>query len=197
MTNPYADPPPTVVAVEELAAFHGSDLADLCDATVYAIREGGGFGWVRPPERPVLERYWAGVLAVPGRSLLVGRLDGVITASAQLVRPPPNNEAQAFAAAVMTQFVIPWARGHGLARGLMTLAERLARDDGFDVLTFDCRETQRAAAQLCRSLGYRHWGTNPVYARVDGRVVAGLYFYKALTPDPIDPAADAGESRTP
>lgn len=194
MTSPHVDPPATVVAVEELQAFHGSDMSDLCDATVYAIREGGGFGWVRPPERAVLERYWSGVLAVPGRSLLVGRLDGLITASAQLVRPPPNNEAQAFAAAVTTQFVIPWARGHGLARGLMTLAERRAREDGFDVLTFDCRETQRAAIQLCRSLGYHHWGTNPVYARVDGTVVAGLYFYKALTADRAD---TAGESRMP
>lgn len=194
MSADSPDQPATAVSVEELRSFHGSDLADLCDATVYAIREGGGFGWVRPPDRTVLERYWSGVLAVPGRSLLVGRLDGLITASAQLVRPPPNNEAQAFAATISTQFVVPWARGHGLARGLMIMAERLARQDGFEVLTFDCRETQTAAIRLYRSLGYRQWGHNPVYARVDGQVVAGLYFYKQLS---ADVAADPEETARP
>ncbi len=35
---------------------------------------------------------------MPERLLFVGRLDGIIVGSAQLVRPPRNNEAQAFAA---------------------------------------------------------------------------------------------------
>ncbi len=45
--------------------------------------------------RDVMETYWRGVLLVPERTLFVGRLDGVIAGSAQLVRPPRNNEAQA------------------------------------------------------------------------------------------------------
>ena len=168
--------------VEPLRQFRGSDLHDLCEATELAIIDGGGFGWVEPPARDALERFWRGVLAAPGRTLLVGRLDGVVAGSAQLLRPPPTNEAQRFAAAIIMSFVAPWARGHGLARHLLELAERLARAEEFDVLTFDCRETQTAAIQLCHAMGYVQWGTNPVYARVKGRLVTGHYFYKVLDP---------------
>ena len=48
------------------------------------IIEGGGFGWLKPPPRQVLENYWKGVLLVPERRLVVGRLDGIIAGSAQL-----------------------------------------------------------------------------------------------------------------
>lgn len=171
---------PPVTSVEQLTRFRGADLHDLCDAAELAIKDGGGFGWVDPPEREVMERYWRGVLTVPGRSLFVGRLDGVIAGSAQLVRPPPNNEAQRFAASLTTFFVAPWGRGHGLAREIVEAVEDEARVDGFEVLQLDVRETQVAAIQLYRALGYRHWGTNPDYARVGGRTLAGFYFCKTV-----------------
>ena len=63
------------------------------------------------------------MLLVPERELFVARLDGVIVGSAHLVRPPRNNEAQAFAATLMHSFIAPYARGHGLAR-LLTHAGR-------------------------------------------------------------------------
>ncbi len=171
----------TVGRIEEISE---SELADLCDATEAAIIDGGGFGWLNPPSRRVLERYWKGVLLIPGRSLFVARLDGDIVGSAQLVRPPRNNEAQAFAAAITTNFIAPFARGHGLARDLTVIVERAARDDGFTVLTLDVRETQTAAIQLYESLGYERWGTNPNYAVVDGEMIAGHYYAKNLTGDP-------------
>lgn len=174
------EPNAPAVGVAELHRFQGSDLHDLCEATELAIEDGGGFGWVEVPGREVLERYWRGVLAVPGRSLVVGRLDGVIAGSTQVVRPPPNNEAQRFAAAVSTSFVAPWARGHGLARRMLEQAEAIARAERFEILTFDCRESQAAAIKLCHTLGYVHWGTNPVYARIGGRLVPGHFFYKLL-----------------
>ena len=73
------------VAVERLTQYSGTDLDDLCEATESAILEGGGFGWLKPPARQVLENYWKGVLLVPERRLFVGRLDGVIAGSVQLV----------------------------------------------------------------------------------------------------------------
>ncbi len=171
---------PPVTSVERLSQFRGADLYDLCDAADLAIKDGGGFGWVVPPDRDVMERYWRGVVTVPGRSLFVARLDGVIVGSAQLVRPPPNNEAQSFAASLTTSFVAPWARGHGLARTLIEAVEAEARQDGIEVLQLDVRETQLAAIRLYRALAYQQWGTNPVYARVGGRTIAGLYFCKVL-----------------
>src|SRR5260370_16265253 len=98
------------VKIERLTQFSGTDLDDLCEATESAIVEGGGFGWLKPPPRQVLENYWKGVLLVPDRRLVVGPLDGLICGSAQLSRAPRNNEAQAMARPVPTALAPPSAR---------------------------------------------------------------------------------------
>ena len=80
------------ITVEHLTQYSGTDLDDLCEATESAIVEGGGFGWLKVPARQVLENYWKGVLLVPERRLVVGRLDGVIAGSAQLSRASNTSE---------------------------------------------------------------------------------------------------------
>ncbi|HEX7966612.1 MAG TPA: GNAT family N-acetyltransferase [Stellaceae bacterium] len=180
--------PAVTTAVEPLEAFSRTDLEDLCDAAEAAIKGGGGFGWLQAPPRHIMENYWRGVLLVPERRLFVARLDGTICGSAQLVRPPRNNEAQSFAAQVISNFIAPWARGHGLARQLVVAVEDAARAAGFAVLNLDVRDTQGAAIQLYESLGYERWGTHPCYARVEGEVVPGHFYYKRL-------AVEAGAAR--
>jgi ribosomal protein S18 acetylase RimI-like enzyme len=170
----------THVMVETVTALKGADRHDLCDAAVAAILDGGGFGWLTPPPRQVLEAYWQGVLLVPERRLFVARLDGVIGGSAQLVRPTRNNEAQAHAATMTTSFVAPWARGHGLARGLVMTMEAAAHEEGFAIVNLDVRDTQEAAIALYEALGYRRFGTHPYYARVDGRWIAGHFYTKVV-----------------
>ena len=59
------------------------DLQELCDATEDAITAGGGFGWIFPPSFKKLEDYWRGVLLIPERILILGRLDTVIAGSVQ------------------------------------------------------------------------------------------------------------------
>ena len=181
--------PEAVLGVEVVTRFEPGDLNDICDAAEDAIEAGGGFGWLRAPERPVLESYWKGILVVPERILIVARIDSVICGSAQLVRPSPGNEAQAFAVQLQHAFIAPWARGHGLARRLMEKAEVLARTEGFDVITLDVRETQERAIRLYEALNYVRWGRNPFYARVDGKPVAGLYYWKDLRPAEGEPGA--------
>src|SRR5213078_2708653 len=168
------------ITVERLTQYSGTDLDDLCEATESAIVEGGGFGWLKVPPRQVLENYWKGVLLVPERRLVVGRLDGVIAGSVQLSRAPRNNEAQALSGTITAAFVAPWARGRGIGRGVVSEIERLARELGLAVLNLDLRDTQRAAIGLYESLGYRRWGTHPCYAQVEGRIVPGHYYYKPL-----------------
>jgi ribosomal protein S18 acetylase RimI-like enzyme len=179
MSSPPASPP--TLAVARIEKLRPADLHDLGDAAEQAIRDGGGFGWIEAPTRDLMERYWRGVVLIPDRSLFVGRLDGVIGGSVQLVRPPRNNEAQAHAAALTTCFVAPWARGHGLARRLVQAAEAEARKTGVLVLNLDVRATQEPAARLFESLGFVCWGSHPYYARVHGEAVAGRYYYKDLT----------------
>ena len=168
------------IAMERLTGFYGPDLHDLCDAAEAAILHGGGFGWLNPPPRQTMETYWQGVLLVPERELFIGRLDGTIAGSAQLVRPPRNNEAQSLTAQLTTFFVAPWARGHGLAPALVARVEEAARANGLRVLNLDVRETQARAIEVVEEAGFVRWGTHPHYAWVDGRWVTGFYYYKDL-----------------
>jgi ribosomal protein S18 acetylase RimI-like enzyme len=157
------------------------DLNDLCDATEAAIEAGGGFGWVQLPNRELLERFWQGVMAMPVRILFVARLDGVICGTAQLVRPPKNNEAQASSVTLTGLFIAPWARGQGLSRRLLDLTEKTALKEGFKVINLDLRETQTRAITLYESNGYQLFGTHPHYALIDDKYVAGRYYYKLLS----------------
>jgi ribosomal protein S18 acetylase RimI-like enzyme len=167
--------------VGPLDVLESTDLEDLCDAAEAAVKAGGGFGWLRVPPRHIMEAFWRGVLLVPERRLFVARLDGTICGSAQLLRPARNNEAQSLAAQMMSNFIAPWARGHGLARQLVLAVETAARAAGFSVLNLDVRDTQTAAIQLYEALGYERWGTHPAYARVDGRVIPGHFYFKRLS----------------
>ncbi len=159
-----------------------TDLNDLCDATDEAIEAGGGFGWIKMPNRDLLERFWQGVIAMPARMLFVARLDGVICGGAQVVRPPKNNEAQAFSVQLTGLFISPWARGQGLSRRLIDFIEKTVLKEGYGVINLDLRETQEAALSLYESTGYKLIGQHPYYARVDGKVVGGRYYYKLLDP---------------
>jgi ribosomal protein S18 acetylase RimI-like enzyme len=171
-----------VLFVEQLKEFTEHDLHSLCEATDAAIIDGGGFGWVNPPGRRVMETYFRGVILVPERELFVARLNGDIVGSVILVRPPRNNEAQAFAASLMHAYVAPYARGHGLARMLTEAVETRARELGYHILNLDVRETQTAAIRLYQSMGYIRWGEHPEYALIRGKPVTGYFFYKRLRP---------------
>ena len=173
---------PHSLAVEIASSIEEHDLEDLCEATNAAIIEGGGFGWVQSQDRAALKRHFRGVLLVPDRVLFLARLDGVVVGSAQLLRPPRNNEAQAFAAQLTHAYIAPYARGHGLARRLVARVEEHAAAMSYRVLNLDVRETQESAISLFESLGYVRWGTHPAYARVDGRTVAGHFYHKLLEP---------------
>jgi len=171
--------------VGQLTEFKGADLHDLCDAAESAILDGGGFGWLAPPSRGVMESYWQGVLLVPDRRLFVARLDGTIAGSAQLVRPPRNNEAQGPCGTLTTFFIAPWARGFGFAPRLVQAVEDAARASELQVLNLDVRATQERAIQVYEQLGFARWGEHPHYAFVDGKWLTGYYFWKNLTGDSL------------
>jgi len=175
-----------VPRVERVAELSPADLNDLCDATDAAIEGGGGFGWVKLPAREILERYWQGVVTMPARILLVARLDGVICGTCQLWKPPINNEAQSHTVHLTTNFVTPWARGHGLATMLLEQAEIVAREEGFAVINLDVRESAESAIKLYEAQGFVRFGMHPFYARVDGSVLRGFYYYKVVDPDMLE-----------
>ena len=128
---------------------------------------GGGFGWLTPPPRSVMEDYWRGVQMIPERHLVVAKLDKVIAGSCQIVRLPRNNEAQAFTCQLTTFFVAPRARGHGLAQMIVAEAEALAKTKGFLMINLDVRATQTRAIQSFEARGFIRYAVNEHYARVD------------------------------
>ena len=115
--------------VERVAEFTDEDLHALCEATDAAIIDGGGFRWVpsfraAAPSRPTFEEcFWC-----QSANCSLQGLTGTVVGSAHLVRPPRNNEAQAFAAHLMHSYIAPYARGHGLATMLTVGVEERARD---------------------------------------------------------------------
>lgn len=177
---PVSKPHVTVEFVSD--ALSVNDLGDLCDATDAAIEGGGGFGWVRVPERQSLERYWQGVITAPTRWLFLARLDGVICGTTQLILPFTNNEAQAHVLQMTTNFVAPWARGHGVARMLLELVETKAKDSGFAVINLDVRETMENAVAFYESMGYTRFGEHPYSVRAGGKTIKSLYYYKVINP---------------
>ena len=181
MTEQQTYPRAPEVAVERLTEFSGPDLHDLSDAADAAIEDGGGFGWLSPPQRQVMETYWRGVLLVPERELFVARLDGVIAGSAQLARPPANNEAGRHTGTLSTFFLAPWARGRGLAAMLVQEVERAARDAGLEILNLDVRESQKRAMEVYEELGFQRWGSHPRYVFVDGAWMTGHFYFKDLS----------------
>ena len=79
------------ISVETADQLTTGDIHELCDAAEEAIHAGGGFGWLSPPPKSVMEDYWRGVQMIPERHLIIARLDKVIAGSCQIVRPPKNN----------------------------------------------------------------------------------------------------------
>lgn len=156
------------------------DLQELCDATEEAIIGGGGFGWISPPSIKTLQNYWKGVLLIPERILIVGKLDNVIAGSVQLIKPTKNNEAQSHSCTLSTFFFAPWARGFGLAKAVFQKAELRAKQDGYKVMNLEVRETQFRAIQLYEQAGFTKSGVNPKSVFIDGKYIAGYYYYKEL-----------------
>ena len=168
------------ISIETATKLTTSDLQELCDAAEEAILQGGGFGWLSPPPRSVMEDFWRGVQMIPERHLIVARLDKVIAGSCQIVRPSRNNEAQKFLCQLTTFFVAPWGRGHGLAQLIVAEAEALAKSEGFSMINLDVRSTQERAIQSFEARGFTRYATNSFYARVGDDFVRGYYYQKEL-----------------
>lgn len=166
--------------IEHVTSLGAGDMEDLCDATDKAILDGNGFGWLKPPARPKQETFWRGVMTMPVRELYCARLEGTIVGTGQLVKPFSNNEASGHIAQISTFFIAPYARGHGLAIGLLAVIEQSARRQGFKSLEVDVRETQKAAISLIENSGFSRWATKEKYAFDGERYVRGFYYVKDL-----------------
>ena len=79
-----------------------------------------------------------------------------------------------------TFFVVPWARGHGLAQMIVAESEALAKSEGFLMINLDVRATQDRAIQSFEARGFKRYATNNYYAKVGDDYVPGFYYHKEL-----------------
>jgi ribosomal protein S18 acetylase RimI-like enzyme len=177
--------PSAIVKIEKLNDFKNTDLSDLCDATETTILDSAvsfniGLKRSEPLVRERLEAYWKGVPLVAERVLIVGRLDGVIASSIQLIKPNPNNQTSKFSCSINHHFVAPWARGHGLAKQLLIAAEEEAKASGLSLIKLNVRADLDGAIKLYESCGYRLWGTLDKFEMIDGKMIAGHFYCKDL-----------------
>ena len=108
-----------------------------------AIKEGIGFGWMKPPPKYKVRNYWKGVLLVPNRWLFLGRYKGLIAGSLQVVTFSSSNEASMFRVFIDKHFVATWARGHGLAKLLIEEAEKECKLKKFSTCIIRCQRNSK------------------------------------------------------
>ncbi len=171
-------------SVEILQSLNSIDIEDICDATVDTMKETLGFNIgtqsTQAMHREAITSYWEGVLLVPERVLIIGRLDGTIAGALQVVKPSLSNHTSSFACSIDNHFVAPWARGHGLSNMMLAKAEQEAQHNGYKIIRISVRETREAAIKVFEKRGYIKWGTLPKYEFDQGKIVAGHFYYKEL-----------------
>ena len=171
-----------MIEVKKIKHFEKGELEELTSATMNAIQEGIGFGWIKKPAKNKIIEYWKGVILVPNRLLFVGKYKGIISGSIQVVTFSSTNEAAIFRVFIDTHFVATWARGHGLAKLLLEAAQQECKKKNYTHIILDVRETQKRAINLYQQLGFKLWGKLPVYHKLsDGKMVSGNFYYKELT----------------
>ena len=170
-----------MIEVKKIKDFEKGELEELTSATLDAIQEGIGFGWIKKPAKNKIIEYWKGVTLVPNRWLFVGKYKGVISGSIQVVTFSSTNEAAIFRVFIDNHFVATWARGHGLAKLLLETAQKACKKKNYTHVILDVRETQKRAINLYEQLGFKLWGRLPVYHKLlNGNMVSGNYYYKEL-----------------
>ena len=111
----------------------------------------------------------------------MGKYKGVISGSIQVVTFSSTNEAAIFRVFIDTHFVATWARGHGLAKLLLEVAQQECKKKNYTHVILDVRETQKRAINLYEQLGFKLWGKLPVYHKLlNGNMISGNYYYKEL-----------------
>jgi GNAT superfamily N-acetyltransferase len=98
-------------------------------------------------------------LSPPGGAFLVGGLDGAPVCCGGLKRLPDGT------AGIKRMFVVPEARGRGVARQLQAALESTAADLGYEVVRLDTGPRQPHAQALDESTGHRpvpNFNANPV-----------------------------------
>ncbi|GAB2848735.1 GNAT family N-acetyltransferase [Streptomyces deserti] len=152
----------TVRRLDEAQLLEGSEeLADLLADTVDG---GASIGFLAPLDRARAVAWWQGrAAAVAAGQLAVWVAYGQGRALGTVSLAFPDKPNSRHRAELVKLMVHRDARGRGLGRGLLAVAEEAAAEAGITLLHLDT-ETGSPAEHLYRSAGWTRVGTIPDYA---------------------------------
>jgi len=131
----------------------GEQLVSAMAAELYELYDGLDLNDESMPKASASE------LGPPDGDFLVGYEDGLAVCCGGLKRLPDG------AAEIKRMFVVPGARGRGMARTLLLALEDRARAMGFTIVRLDTGPKQPRASALYRSAGYAeidNFNGNPI-----------------------------------
>ncbi|GGS19169.1 N-acetyltransferase [Streptomyces aureoverticillatus] len=174
-----------MLGAERLTGCQLADLAgELGDLLVDAVDGGASVGFLAGLDRGAAARWWRGraVDVDAGRAATwVVREDGRVTGTVSLAfadKPNARHRAE-----LVKLLVHREARGRGLGRALLALAEREAASAGLTLLLLDT-QTDSPAESLYESTGWTRLGVVPDHAADPaGTLCPTTLFYKRLGVD--------------
>ncbi|MFC5760061.1 GNAT family N-acetyltransferase [Rhizobium sp. GCM10022189] len=156
-------------------------IPDLCEVLADCVNGGASVGFMQPYAPGDAEPYWRSVAeaVADGGTLLFGaEMDGRIVGTVQVGAAQMPN--QPHRGDLKKLLVHRSARGRGLARLLMQMAEREAARRGKTILVLDTATGSDAEAIYPR-LGWERVGIIPDYALwPEGGLCATTFFYKRV-----------------
>jgi ribosomal protein S18 acetylase RimI-like enzyme len=163
------------------AANFAEHVPGLADLLVDAVTDGASLGFLAPLDAGEAARWWwthERAIAEGDRLVWVRRGAGRIDATVTLVFDRlPNGRHRAH---IVKLIVHRDARGRGLGRELLGVAEHAAAAAGSTLLMLDT-ETGSAAEHLYRSAGWTCYGVVPGYATDPSGVPQDCsFFYKDI-----------------
>jgi GNAT superfamily N-acetyltransferase len=174
--------------MQVFARLSSTDLVEsakeLAAILVDAIEDGASVGFLKPVDLETAAAWWDDLAAAVAEGTLIvwaahrrGRLCGTVQLK---LEQTPNGMHRAEVAKLM---VHRDARGHGLGRRLLALAEQAAAEAGATLLLLDT-QTGSAAETLYRKTGWTAAGVIPDYAADPAGVLRPTtLFYKAVSPN--------------
>ncbi len=153
----------------------------LADLLADVVDGGASVGFLSPLDKDAAVQWWTSLApAVADERLLiwVSSTDGRIDGTVQLVRAPmPNSRKRGEIAKLLVRSS---ARGRGLGRSLLSVAEVAALDNGLSLLLLDT-VPGTPAERLYEKAGWTRLGSVPGYAADPyGELQPTIFFYKTL-----------------
>src|SRR5579863_3776547 len=156
-------------------------IEELAELLIEVVANGGSVSFMHPLSKKTAMSFWEGALAAADRGeriVLGARENGKLISSVTLLLNCPENQPhRAEIAKLMTRIS---KRGQGVARALVTEAERIAVEKGRTLLNLDTAADEGAAG-FYESLGFQKSGVIPDYAlKPHGGLTDTIIYWKRI-----------------